>query len=71
MPVTIKQGNSFFDYAGTGQNSASGTELNDVQAFTALLPGLPAIQPVVCRTDSSEYSKTIGFFAYNTSVFDL
>lgn len=55
-------GQFIFTNTYTRQNSATGADLNGVQAFASFLLGLPSTQQIVRRADYSEYSKTYGFF---------
>ena len=58
-------GQFIFDNSPTRFNSATGTDVNGLQAFAAFLLGLPATAQIVRRADYSEYSKTWGFFAHD------
>ena len=58
-----QSGQFAFDNLYTRQNSASGTDVEGIQAFAAFLLGYPSTQTIVRASDYSEYSKTWGFFA--------
>lgn len=55
-------GQFIFNNTYTRQNSASGSDVNGLQAYAAFLLGLPSTMQIVRRGDYSEYSKTYGFF---------
>ena len=58
-----QSGQFIFDNTYTRQNSASGTDVEGIQAFAAFLLGYPSTRQIVRASDYSEYSKTWGFFA--------
>lgn len=58
-----QSGQFIFDNSFTRQNSASGNDLEGIQAFAAFLLGYPSTMSIVRASDYSEYSKTWGFFA--------
>lgn len=63
-------GQFVFNNTYTRLNSATGTDLNGIQAFAAFLLGLPSTQQIVRRADYSEYSKTYSFFVQDDWKFN-
>jgi hypothetical protein len=60
-----RSGRYVFNNTYTRQNSASGADVNGLQAYAAFLLGLPSTLEITRASDYSEYSKTWGFFLHD------